>query len=835
MRKALILAFVCLLIPLSMFASAEQSAPMITSVTVQPGNTHMLVNASIPEETANADPNAILYLFALSPGEIGQPLESLSPIASQRINEEVTFRFYLSGRYEDRIFAKYQLALEKDGVYVALGEARYPDNPSLLASVTDPYPEAITKKGLQTQLYADAQLLGAAHTVVTVPINQLISTKPTSLSFSYLNRTYYLDLTQMNLLDYKVRRLSFADIRVYLNLVLTAPNQKEGGEGEGSADADDPTFDLSSLYYNTDSQNARFFAYQVENEEAAHLLEGLLRYLTARYTRPDRAYGFAASFILGYEVNSNRYRNYRGPCTLTNYVESYARLVRLAYTAASSVYANARIYVPIANNWNLPEIDKTVTPNALLDYSAHDFLTAFGAAIAAQGNDFPWAVAINPYPSDLTMTDFWNDTEATGTLQTNYITMKNIEVLTNLLASPSFAIGGTPRKLLISEFGVSGQLGTESEALQAAAFAYAYYKADSIDGIEALIWHRQVDRIGENDLYFGLWASDYSDILAPTQKKQIYDVFRTIDADRVNHSTQQDVTAFALPLIGATDWKELIPNFREEGRQTLKLFESVSTQLTPADGRMHTTHVYQFNDGNLYSFYPSDSAKYLELRENEKYGSILYTALYPTDAVEYAGIATYGTSSIEIADQSYIRFLLSAAHGMSDEKISLLVRIAGRSESGEKSIFEGVCTMEPRTWTEVTFPIAEYAASVASVESIRIWIRGHEGGQETENECRLELASVSLLRPSKFSIVSLLVRILTVSASLVALVFVGYLLSIRIRTKRKKEIKRTHRVQGEHKYRLIKHPPLQDQTPEKKSETDTSTDDGSHQDPNKLS
>lgn len=791
MRKLFIALFLCMLAVFTTVSAASEPQAVIESVTITPEKTHMTVTASLPSDFVQTHADHVIYLFALSAGELTSSLDEQAPIASQKISESISFRFYISGKYADRVFDKYQLAIEANGTYTAIGEARYLDAPELLASVTEDYPTAATKKGLQTQLYADAQILGAAHTVVTLPINELISTTQTPYSFTYLEQIYYLDSTQLELLDYKVRRLSLSGIQVYLNLVLTAPKESQSTAEESL---------ISSLYYSTQADNVQFFAFHVENDDASHLLEGLLQYLTARYTRSDRQYGFAASFIVGYEVNSNRFRNYCGSCSLGDYAESYAKLIRLVHNATRSVYANARIYLSLANNWTVPCIDPTVTPNTLLDYSAYDFLTAFQTAMSAQGEPIEWSVAINPYASDLSASDFWNDAKAEASLQTPYMTMKNIEVLSDLLSSAPYAINGKRRTILISEFGVSGQIDTDQEAVQAAAFAYAYYKACAIDSIDAIIWHRHVDRIGENQLYFGLWSGDYSAILAPKEKKQLYHVFRFIDTERINYPTQADLTAFALPIIGAQSWEELIPGFANSRCQTNRIFESVPASLSHSEKNMPQTTVYDFSFNTLYSFYPSDSARYLELQENSTYGKVLYASLFPTSKADYAGIATYSAAPITITDQSYIQFLLSATCGGGTDPISVLIRMTGTDRSGMPCIFEGACDLEPVTWTTVSFSIADFAEEVKEIDSIRIWIRGVDNPTD-KDDFSLSLARISMLRQNRFSLIRFGIHVLIGCTILVAVCFVIYLIVIRFR-KKPKNNRHSLRIKGSHRYRL---------------------------------
>jgi len=780
------------LLSLLLFAASDGEAASITSVQINEEQTHLVINATLDEQIVKEYKSKLVYLFALSPGQSAAQLSSLTPIATQTVRDSLSFRLYLSDRSTDRLFARYQLAVkQEDESYLPLGQGRYLDDPAALASITTPIPHVSTKKGLQTQLYADAQILGSAHTIVTVPLNELLATKQTDYAFVYCAKTYYLDPTQMDLLDYKVRRLSQAGVRVYLDLVLTAPG-KDRDKGVSPVDP-------KELYISTDSPVAQFFAFNTKSEEACHYLQGLLRYLSARYTRPDRQYGFAASYLIGYEVNSNRFRHYRGSCTLTEYAASYAELIRLVHTATRSVYAASAIYVPLANNWTVPSIDPTVTPDALLDYSASEFLAAFNAAISAQGDPIDWSVAINPYPSDLTRSDFWNDEGAEDSLETPYMTMKNLHLLTALLSSSPYAKDGKARTVLVSEFGVSGEIDTESEAMQAAALVWAYYKVLSLPTVEAMIWHRQVDRIGENDLYFGLWSSDYSDILSPVEKKQSYEVFRTIDTKLCSNSQSGDVTAFAAPLIGVSSLSELFPTLTDEQIVSRHVYEAVITQPTVQESHLNRTTVCDFSADAFYTFYPSDSVRYLEKAEDDTFGSVLKAVLFRTDSVEYAGIASYGQTGFHIRGQDYLRLVLTASHGGSDEKVSLLIRLSGTDADGIPCTYEGIGTIDPGVWSTVNLPIADFASRVESIDSMRIWIRGHQDRQ-IDGDCAMSLASVSLLSISRFSTLELLIRI-TLGGAILVLISLGcYVTYVLYSGRQRKRTRLSHRLSGRHRF-----------------------------------
>jgi hypothetical protein len=123
---------------------------------------------------------------------------------------------------------------------------------------------------------------------------------------------------------------------------------------------------------------------------------------------------------------------------------------------------------------------------------------------------------------------------------------------------------GHVRHIILSEEGFTSKSPTRGDVqqLQAAAFAYAYYIADSNIYIDSFILSRQIDAPSEvrQSLAFGLWTtSSITDAnIEPLQKKYIWDVFKNID----RRSTTLEYTAFAKEILGIERWTDVIPNFR---------------------------------------------------------------------------------------------------------------------------------------------------------------------------------------------------------------------------------------------------------------------------------
>jgi hypothetical protein len=115
---------------------------------------------------------------------------------------------------------------------------------------------------------------------------------------------------------------------------------------------------------------------------------------------------------------------------------------------------------------------------------------------------------------------------------------------------PELLYDGQPRRIILSEQGFHTPEGPDGEAIQAAAFCYAYRKVHSLPGTDAFILHRHVDHPREGGLRLGLrrYLPGAQD---PRPKKMIYDCFRLADTDDWEAAFE-----FALPIVGIEDWPE---------------------------------------------------------------------------------------------------------------------------------------------------------------------------------------------------------------------------------------------------------------------------------------
>ena len=114
---------------------------------------------------------------------------------------------------------------------------------------------------------------------------------------------------------------------------------------------------------------------------------------------------------------------------------------------------------------------------------------------------------------------------------------------------------GQPRRVILSEQGFHTINNPKGQLWQAAAYAYAFYKASNLPGIDAFILHRHVDHGAEGGLNLGLWTRNPQgrSLAEPLARKKAYEVFKAADT-----ADWQQAFEFALPIIGIRKWDELL-------------------------------------------------------------------------------------------------------------------------------------------------------------------------------------------------------------------------------------------------------------------------------------
>jgi hypothetical protein len=175
------------------------------------------------------------------------------------------------------------------------------------------------------------------------------------------------------------------------------------------------------------------------------------------------------------------------------------------------------------------------------------------ASVSQREGDYPWGIAFHPYAQDLRTPRTWEDEQATFDFNTKLITFKNLEVLDAWARRPEVCYRGTePREIQLTEQGLNTPDYSEKSLQdQAAGLAYAWHKIQPLKTITSFQYHLWADDQSEGGLRLGLRKYE-NDPQAPHGKKPSWEVFRALGTER-----ETEATAFALPVIGIKDWREV--------------------------------------------------------------------------------------------------------------------------------------------------------------------------------------------------------------------------------------------------------------------------------------
>ena len=499
----------------------------------------------VPPETEVPD-DGYYYLFELQPYETG--IGSRTDYAAWcDKTEKLKFSLPFSGGDSDpRLYSRFVVALKIGDTYQAISAPIYVTNPGDVASFTEEYPEAMSKKGLLIELdmLGDAMELGVKHTTINIPYHHIIGG---NLKYHYNGKDYYFN--EELIASYDKMISSFSNKGIIVTAILL----------NGWNDAH-PELHEAGL---AKSSSAFYYGFNVSTPEGYETTRALFSFMAERYSGADYKHGRVSNWIVGNEVNNNKNWNYVGPMDLASYTKLYEKNFRVAYTAIKSRSKNARVFFSTDYEWK--------KQNTNLQYAAKDFIDLFNAGISAEGN-IEWGLAYHPYPYPMTEPEFWDD-DQTGmvneTFESPVINFKNLHVLTDYFQQAHMrTAGGQVHHIILSEEGFTSDSISRGKVydIQAAAFAYAYYLVDNNPYIDAFILNRQVDAITEveTSCAFGLWTVDMSrpDKVIAVMPKNIYQVFKHIDTRKSLRYSE-----FAKSIVGISDWSEVIPGFDPEKYQ----------------------------------------------------------------------------------------------------------------------------------------------------------------------------------------------------------------------------------------------------------------------------
>ena len=509
-------------------ADTVQAAGPGMAVTAVISGTEVSVKASGTSVPASDD--GMLYLFA-------EPVYSdaitTSALASSPAAANAVFTTPLNANSADsRLYSKFIVAAVRGGQYVPLNTGAYIVNPEAIANRTFGRTQA-GKKGL---IIDPAKLnngelrdLGVKQTALTLPLSRFIGptenpTYPT-VNYSYNGRNYQFNGLVVAEYDNLFGTLTRNGIQITAQVL----NPNDGR-------APQLIHPLAK-----DGFQCQYYTFNTAEKDGADYLAAAMAFIAERYS--DGQHGRVDNWIIGNEVNKRHEWNYVAISDLNAYVNEYAEGFRICYNAIKSRNANAKVYICMDQQWdrNRPEAGK---------YDSKDFIDSFNAIVSAGGN-IDWALTSHQYPVPLTWAAYWTGDAYYKNLvkhnvSTAYMTMENIEVMTDYMCSPQLlAPDGQVRSILLTEVGYTT---TQGDDYACAAMVLGYQQAANNQHIDGMIMAGQTDHPVEiaQGLALGLNNVDGS-------HKGTYDCFKQLDGPNASSYIQR-----ALALRGVSDLGQVV-------------------------------------------------------------------------------------------------------------------------------------------------------------------------------------------------------------------------------------------------------------------------------------
>lgn len=418
----------------------------------------------------------------------------------------------------DRVFSKWAVVKVDGDKQVLDSHARYADEVAPKAS-----PAALplrNKKGFgagDIDLYfSDCKEMNVGSITMNVVLNDYI--KGEGSGYSYGGQNYSLGAFK-DYVDRVTRRAGEMDL-VVSAIILCQTN---------------------SIFKDPENKGGNYTMPNLTTAKAFNLYAAALEHMASTHCTPGNR---ISHWIMHNEVDfANEWTN-MGDQPMMRYLDRYIKSMRICYNIARQYDQNASVLGSYTHCWTV----------AAGNYAPKKMLEATVAYSEAEG-DFRWGVAYHPYPQDLTKPSFWvNDTQATYSMTTRYITFKNLEVIDAWIKQKENLYKGTTKRVLfLSEQGTNSPSYSQTDlALQAAGGAWAWKKISKLDGIDAMQWHNWADNKAEGGLRIGLrtFAEGSVSNLTPKPVWYVWKAAGTAEEDTV--FDQYKTT------LGISDWDSIL-------------------------------------------------------------------------------------------------------------------------------------------------------------------------------------------------------------------------------------------------------------------------------------
>ena len=274
--------------------------------------------------------------------------------------------------------------------------------------------------------------------------------------------------------------------------------------------------------------------------ESTNCYAAALDFLAERYSVPNMR---IAHWIIHNEVDGGSHWTNMGDKPIATFMDTYLRSMRMCYNIAHQYDQHSEVFISFSHGWNIAAGGGW--------YKVRDMLDFMNQFSEGEG-DFFWSLACHSYPAQLGNPCTWDDEQATYSMDTEYVTLKNLEVLDKWVSLSSNKYKGTvKRSVWLSEAGTCSPSYSDNDLQdQAAGFAYGWKKINNLDGIDGIQWHSWFDHLGDG---VPLGLRKYSDEEYKGEAKPVWTTYQKAGTDEEDDYFEQ-----YLERIGIKSWEGLI-------------------------------------------------------------------------------------------------------------------------------------------------------------------------------------------------------------------------------------------------------------------------------------
>ena len=431
----------------------------------------------------------------------------------------------------DRLLSKWAVFKEGADVDELVSHARYANVDAIHAKQSVEAVPLKSKKGLgglinHELLTHDLDELGISSATINIPISNFmhLSEQPGDIPYTYGGKTYYFNEQYLiSSFDVVLQQTSQRGISV-AGILLIAPS---GDAGE--------------LLKHPDYNGvAPYTMPNMTTVESTQCYAAALDFLAQRYSDPDMR---IAHWIIHNEVDGGIHWTNMGDKPIATFMDTYLRSMRMCYNILHQYDQHSEVFISFSHGWNIAAGGGW--------YKVRDMLDLMNQFSKAEG-DFFWSLACHSYPAQLGNPCTWDDAQATFSMDTEYVTLKNLEVLDKWVGiSQNQYKGNIRRSVWLSEAGTCSPSYEDKDLQdQAAGFAYGWKKINALDGINGIQWHSWFDHLGDG---VPLGLRKYSDEEYKGEAKPVWTTYQKAGTDE-----EDDYFKQYLERIGIESWEGLI-------------------------------------------------------------------------------------------------------------------------------------------------------------------------------------------------------------------------------------------------------------------------------------